>query len=74
MAFSKILLQEASVAVAPGVGFGEYGEGYVRLGLVENEHRIRQASRNLRRVLTDAEELISKYKKNAVKTVGFINE
>ncbi len=74
MAFSKILLQEASVAVAPGVGFGEYGEGYVRLGLVENEHRIRQASRNLRRVLTDAEELISKYKKNSVKTIGFINE
>ena len=74
MAFSKILLQEASVAVAPGAGFGEYGEGYVRLGLVENEHRIRQASRNLRRVLTDAEELISKYKKNAVKPVGFINE
>ena len=74
MAFSKILLQEASVARAPGVGFGEYGEGYVRLGLVENEHRIRQASRNLRRVLTDAEELISKYKKNSVKTIGFINE
>ena len=62
MAFSKILLQEASVAVAPGVGFGEYGEGYVRLGLVENEHRIRQASRNLKRVLINADDLISEYK------------
>ena len=61
MAFSKILLQEASVAVAPGIGFGEYGEGYVRLGLVENEHRIRQASRNLKKVLTNADDLISKH-------------
>ena len=51
MGFSKILLREAEVAVAPGVGFGEYGEGYVRLGLVENEHRIRQAVRGIRRVL-----------------------
>ena len=62
MAFSKILLQEASVAVAPGIGFGEYGEGYVRLGLVENEHRIRQASRNLKRVIKNANDLITKYK------------
>ena len=62
MAFSKILLQEASVAVAPGIGFGEYGEGYVRLGLVENEHRIRQASRNLKRVISNADDLITKYK------------
>ena len=62
MAFSKILLQEASVAVAPGIGFGEYGEGYVRLGLVENEHRIRQASRNLKRLMVNSEEVILKYK------------
>ena len=61
MAFSKILLQEASVAVAPGIGFGEYGEGYVRLGLVENEHRIRQASRNVKSILLNAEKLITKY-------------
>ena len=61
MEFSKILLQEASVAVAPGIGFGEYGEGYVRLGLVENEHRIRQASRNLKPIMNNAEELITKY-------------
>ena len=46
--FSKLLLAEADVAVAPGIGFGEYGEGYVRLGLVENRHRIRQAARNIK--------------------------
>jgi alanine-synthesizing transaminase len=46
--FSKLLLTEAEVAVAPGIGFGEYGEGYVRLGLVENRHRIRQAVRNIK--------------------------
>lgn len=47
--FSKQLLLQAQVAVAPGVGFGEMGEGYVRIALVENEHRIRQAARNIRR-------------------------
>ena len=51
MAFAKLALTEAKVAVAPGVGFGEYGEGYVRLGLVENRHRIRQAARNLKSFL-----------------------
>jgi alanine-synthesizing transaminase len=49
--FSKLLLNEAEVAVSPGVGFGEYGEGYVRLGLVENRHRIRQAVRNIKAFL-----------------------
>jgi len=49
--FSKRLLLEAKVAVSPGVGFGEYGEGYVRIALVENEQRIRQAARNVRRFL-----------------------
>lgn len=48
--FSKKLLQEAKVAVSPGIGFGEYGEGYVRFGLIENEHRTRQAVRNIRRM------------------------
>jgi alanine-synthesizing transaminase len=51
MAFSKALIEKAGVAVAPGVGFGEYGEGFVRIGLVENEHRIRQAARNIKRFL-----------------------
>ena len=50
MLFSKLLMEQAGVAVAPGVGFGEYGEGYVRIGLVENEHRIRQAARNVKTV------------------------
>jgi len=48
--FTKLLLQEAKVAVSPGIGFGEYGEGYVRFALVENEHRIKQAIRGIRRL------------------------
>jgi alanine-synthesizing transaminase len=48
--FSKLCIEEAKVAVSPGVGFGEYGEGYVRFALVENEHRIRQALRGLKRL------------------------
>jgi len=51
MAFAKRLIEEAGVAVSPGVAFGEYGEGFVRIGLVENEHRIRQAARNVKRLL-----------------------
>ena len=46
--FAKLLIQEAKVAVSPGIGFGEYGEGYVRFALVENEQRIRQALRGLK--------------------------
>ncbi len=49
--FSKLLIEHADVAVAPGVGFGEHGDDYVRLALVENEHRIRQAARNIKRFL-----------------------
>ena len=52
--FSKQLLAHAKVAVAPGLGFGEYGEGYVRIALVENEQRIRQAARNAKRFLSMA--------------------
>ena len=52
--FSKQLLAHAQVAVAPGLGFGEYGEGYVRIALVENEQRIRQAARNAKRFLSMA--------------------
>jgi alanine-synthesizing transaminase len=51
--FSKLLLERADVAVSPGVGFGPSGEGYVRFALVENTHRIRQAVRNIRRLLRD---------------------
>ncbi|GHD09625.1 LL-diaminopimelate aminotransferase [Tianweitania populi] len=49
--FSKLLIEHADVAVAPGIGFGEHGDDYVRLALVENEHRIRQAARNIKRFL-----------------------
>jgi alanine-synthesizing transaminase len=49
--FSKFLLKEAGVAVSPGIGFGERGEGFVRFALVENEHRIRQATRGIKKVL-----------------------
>ena len=52
MEFSKMLMEQAHVAVAPGVGFGTLGEGWVRLAMVENEHRLRQAIRNIRRCLT----------------------
>jgi alanine-synthesizing transaminase len=49
--FSKLLMTEAKVAVAPGIGFGEHGDGFVRFGLVENRHRIRQAVRNIKTFL-----------------------
>jgi alanine-synthesizing transaminase len=52
--FSKLLLTKAKVAVSPGVGFGEHGEGFVRFALVENEHRIRQAIRGVKALLQEA--------------------
>ena len=54
--FSKLLVEKAEVAVSPGTGFGERGEGFVRIALVENEQRIRQAARNVRRFLESAPE------------------
>jgi len=50
--FAKVLIQECKVAVSPGIGFGEYGEGYVRFALVENEQRIKQALRGLKSLTT----------------------
>ena len=50
--FSKLLIEHAAVAVAPGIGFGEHGDDFVRLALVENEHRIRQAARSIKRFLS----------------------
>ncbi len=50
--FSKQLLEEAGVAVAPGLGFGEHGEGFIRIALVENEQRIRQAARGVKKFLS----------------------
>jgi alanine-synthesizing transaminase len=52
LAFSKLLLEQANVAVSPGVGFGEYGENYVRIALVENRQRLRQAARNIKQFLS----------------------
>lgn len=52
--FSKLLVEKADVAVAPGIGFGEHGDDYVRIALVENEHRIRQAARNIKKFLATA--------------------
>ena len=56
--FANLMIEHAGVAVAPGLGFGEYGDGHVRFGLVENEHRIRQAARNIKTFLGRARELL----------------
>ncbi|MCH9806457.1 MAG: LL-diaminopimelate aminotransferase [Alphaproteobacteria bacterium] len=56
--FSKLLIEKADVAVSPGLGFGEYGEGYVRIALVENEQRIRQAGRNLKKFFASAKDTL----------------
>jgi alanine-synthesizing transaminase len=64
--FSKLLLSEANVAVSPGLGFGEYGEGFVRLALVENRQRIQQAARNIRRFLADADKYTNQVREPAV--------
>jgi alanine-synthesizing transaminase len=55
MEFSKRLLVSADVAVSPGIGFGKYGDQYVRIALIENEKRIRQAARNIRKFLRELE-------------------
>ena len=52
VAFAKLLMEKAKVAVAPGIGFGEYGDGHVRIALVENPHRLRQALRNIKHFLS----------------------
>ncbi|WP_062211391.1 LL-diaminopimelate aminotransferase [Aureimonas sp. AU12] len=58
--FSKLLIEKADVAVAPGIGFGEYGDDYVRIALVENEHRLRQAARNIKRFLASGHDPVQK--------------
>jgi alanine-synthesizing transaminase len=52
--FSKYLLKEAKVAVSPGIGFGQYGDGHVRFALIENEHRTRQALRGIKQMFKNA--------------------
>src|SRR5947208_9986203 len=61
LAFSKLLLTQANVAVSPGIGFGEHGDGHVRIAMVENKHRIRQAIRSIRQVLGDPSRSIDLY-------------
>jgi len=61
--FSKLLLTEAGVAVAPGTGFGENGEGFVRMAVVENKHRLRQAVRNIKTFLGNAGPAIAAHEK-----------
>jgi alanine-synthesizing transaminase len=56
--FSKLLIEKADVAVAPGVGFGEHGDDYVRIALVENEHRLRQAARSIKKFFGTADETL----------------
>ena len=55
--FSKRLLTEAKVAVSPGIGFGDYGEGYVRFSLIENENRIKQAVRSIKKFISSQEKI-----------------
>lgn len=61
LVFSMLLMEHADMAVAPGIGFGEYGDGFVRIGLVENEQRIRQAARNVKRFMSNATDILAKY-------------
>ena len=63
MEFSKALISHAKVAVAPGVGFGEYGDDFVRIALVENEQRIRQAVRNMKQFMQNSDEYIKQIEK-----------
>ena len=58
LAFSKLLLEQANVAVSPGIGFGEYGEGFVRIALVRNRQRLRQAARNIKSFLSGRNDLL----------------
>jgi alanine-synthesizing transaminase len=57
--FSKMLIEKADVAVSPGVGFGEYGEGFIRIALVENEQRIRQAARSIKKLFSEPAETLA---------------
>jgi alanine-synthesizing transaminase len=63
--FSKLLLEKAQVAVSPGIGFGGYGEGYVRVALVENHHRILQAARNIKRFMSESSKIVEESQKQA---------
>ena len=63
--FAKLLLEKSQVAVSPGIGFGEYGEGYVRIALVENQQRILQAARNIKRFMSESSQIVEESQKQA---------
>jgi alanine-synthesizing transaminase len=63
LTFSKLLLQHAKVAVAPGVGFGEYGDTHVRIAIVENKQRIRQATRNMKSFIANADAILAQHER-----------
>jgi alanine-synthesizing transaminase len=67
LAFAKLLVEHADVAVAPGIGFGEHGDEFVRIAIVENEQRIRQAARNLRRFFDNADRTLHNVVKMAAR-------
>jgi len=69
LAFSKLLLEQANVAVSPGIGFGEYGEGFVRIALVENRQRLRQATRNIKAFLSGRND-IAELRRGETRLVG----
>jgi alanine-synthesizing transaminase len=58
-----MLLREAQIAVSPGVAFGEHGDGHIRISLVENRHRIRQAARNLKTFLGSYDKVLEESEK-----------
>jgi alanine-synthesizing transaminase len=60
LAFSQLMIEHAEVAVAPGIGFGEYGDTHVRIAMVENKQRLRQAVRNIKHFLAQDPEKIIK--------------
>jgi len=60
--FAKLLMKDALVAISPGIGFGPLGEGFVRFALVENDHRIRQATRSIKQFLAHKPVLAGKTK------------
>jgi alanine-synthesizing transaminase len=69
LAFSKLLLQHAKVAVSPGVGFGEYGDTHVRIAIVENRQRIRQATRNMKSFIANADAILEQHEREATAKV-----
>lgn len=67
LGFATLLLEHADVAVAPGIGFGEYGDAFVRIGLVENEQRVRQAARSVKKFMQNADKILADYEaKNGI--------